>query len=389
LQVTINEDTTFLICDELGDVSEEVGNGLYHQDTRFLCRYQMRLDGELPLLLTARATDHYAATHFLSNPALPAVPYSALSVVRQRLVGEGMHEDLDITNHSDKEAIFTVDLSLDADFAHIFEVKHNMTQPRASVPRDGRFSMEVAHECHTLRFRYQHGDYLRRLIVGFSRSPEISGGHCRFPLHLAPREAWHLCVNFLTLGDTERDEPSNTCGRKLSTGTFGHRERRKIETVLQAPRIKTDSHVLERAYGQSVRDYAALQIKGEDVSEGELILAAGIPWFMAPFGRDSLIAAYQALPYYPLLAKGVLRALARLQGTRVNRLRSEEPGKIMHEHREGAPTEQQKFIPAFPYYGTIDATPLFLMLLAGVYRVTGDLHFVRDLRESAVRARVD
>jgi glycogen debranching enzyme len=306
--------------------------------------------------------------------------------MRQRFVSQGMHEDLDITNYGDSEATFTLALRVDADFAHIFDVKHNTNVQKETIRREGTFSREVLQRCHTLCFRYQRGDFLRRLVVGFSALPEIDEGSWRFPLCLAPRESWHLCINFLTLGDTDRDEPTYNCGRRQTPGLPEHREHRRLETVLQAPRLETDSPLLEQAYAQSVRDFAALQIKGEDISEGESALAAGIPWFMALFGRDSLIAAYQALSFYPMLAKGVVRALARLQGSRVDRLRAEEPGKILHEHRYGAPTELNKLIPDFPCYGTIDATPLFLILLAAVSRGTGDLALARALREPALRA---
>lgn len=153
-----------------------------------------------------------------------------------------------------------------------------------------------------------------------------------------------------------------------------------------APVLRTDSDVLRRAYDRSVHDLAALRIKGQDLCQGEVAIAAGIPWFMALFGRDSLITAYQALPFYPDLARGVLRHLGRLQGTRVDLLSAEEPGKILHEYRYGQLTGTQRFIPAFPYYGTIDATPLFLVLLAAVYQVTRDLEFARSIRDCALGA---
>jgi glycogen debranching enzyme len=127
-------------------------------------------------------------------------------------------------------------------------------------------------------------------------------------------------------------------------------------------------------------------MSGEASSDGEVVIAAGLPWFMALFGRDSLITAYQALPFYPDLARGVLRALARLQGTKVDPLTREEPGKIIHEYRAAVPDDAQTLIPSFPYYGTVDATPLFLILLAAVHQTTGDLELVASLRESALQA---
>ena len=171
--------------------------------------------------------------------------------------------------------------------------------------------------------------------------------------------------------------------------------------MASAPELETDSLTLRRAYRQSIRDFAALQIPPtaaeasmpdaphpEEAGDGrdEFIIAAGIPWYMTLFGRDSLITAYQALPYFPAAAKGTLRALARLQGTHVDRLRAEEPGKILHEYRSPTFTGFQDSAAMFPYFGTIDATPLFLQLLADVYRVTGDLELARELHENALRA---
>ncbi|MDQ4079114.1 MAG: hypothetical protein M3220_23075, partial [Chloroflexota bacterium] len=381
MRITINEDTTFLITDDMGNVPEGAELGLYHQDTRFLCLYELTLDGQPPLVLTAQATDYYAAAHLLTNPALPRVPRGLLGIIRRRLVGQGMHEDLDITNHGDCETAFTLELRFDADFAHIFEIKRDIEVQKETIRRKGSFSLEIEEEGRSIQFRYERGQLLRRLVVNLSVRPEVVDGRCRFVLHLAPRQSWHLCVDFLTLGDNDRGEPAYTCQRDQSAELRARREYRHAELVQQSPRLETDCYVLQRAYEQSMHDFAGLRIKGEDVSEGEFAIAAGMPWFMALFGRDSLIAAYQALPFYPEAAKGVLRALARLQGTRVDRLRAEEPGKILHEHRYGALTGTQQIIPDFPYYGTIDATPLFLMLFAAVYRVTGDLEFVRALRD--------
>jgi len=385
VRMTINEDTTFLVSDELGDVPAGAELGLYQDDTRFLSRYELRLDGHLPLHLAARAIDHYAASHILTNPALTRAPRGELSIIRQRFVGHGMHEDLDLVNHGDRGAQFILDLRVDADFAHIFDVKQAIDVPDEAIHREGELTREQSAAGDRIHVRYRRGDLRRHLVVCFSAPSTIVDGQYRFDVSLAPREHWHLCIDFLTSGTTD-DRPTYDCTRPQTAALADHREHWRTESVLRAPRLDTDSPLLQRAYTQSVEDYAALQIKAADISDGEFVLAAGIPWFMALFGRDSLIAAYQALPFYPLLAKGVLRALARLQGSRVDRLRAEEPGKILHEHRYGGHTERGNLIPAFPYYVTVDATPLFLIVLAAVYRLTGDLDFARALRDNAIQA---
>jgi glycogen debranching enzyme len=171
VRITINEDTTFLIADELGNIPEGAELGLYQDDTRFLSRYELRLNDELPLALAARPTDHYAATNVMTNPALAGVAPGDLIVIRQRFVGHGMHEDLDITNHGDTEAALTLGLLLDADFAHIFEVKHANSVEKEAIRREGEFRVEVAHDCDSLRFEYQRGDFRRCLVVGFFSAP--------------------------------------------------------------------------------------------------------------------------------------------------------------------------------------------------------------------------
>lgn len=192
MRIIINEDTTFLICDELGNVPEGAELGLYHQDTRFLCWYDLKLDGQPPILLTARATDYYTSAHFLTNPALADLPRGTLSLVRRRLVGSGMHEDIDITNHGDQQAAFALELGFDADFAHIFEVKHDIEVKKEEIRREGEFSREVGDDGRSLLFRYQRGDLVRRLVVNLTERAEIVGATCRFPLWLEPHRTWHL-----------------------------------------------------------------------------------------------------------------------------------------------------------------------------------------------------
>lgn len=385
MPITINEDTTFLISDEVGDVPAGAEFGLYDEDTRFLSRYELTLDGRAPLLLAARATGAAAAVHVLTNPALPAVPRGQLGIVRQRLVGPGMREDLAITNHGDRDAALTLELRFDADFAHVFEVKRSIEVEQEAVERKGA-APEVGEDGRSLRFRSERSNLGRRLVVTFARQPEVAADRCRFALRLARRESWHLGLDAIPFAEEASAAPGAAAGGNRRREAREHRHHREVELVQGAPGLETDGDVLRRGYAQSVRDFAALCIKGEAVAEGEFVIAAGIPWFMALFGRDALIAAYQALPFYPERAKGVLRALARLQGIRVDPVRAEEPGKILHEHRFGTPTGTRRPIPAFPYYGSIDATPLFLILLAAVFRVTGDLDFVRSLHANALRA---
>jgi glycogen debranching enzyme len=384
MSLVINRDTTFLISDELGDISDGTELGLYVDDTRVLSRYALTLDHRQPLLLAARAIEPASALHVLTNPALAKAARGSLSIVRRRHIDDGLTEDLEITNYGRETAQFSLDLDVQPDSAHIIAVRQRLKRAAgarpssASVPRASRGKRR-------LRFEHHGTEPSHQLVVDLCQPTETPDGRWLFGLRLAPREGWHLCIRFMTQGMAERGCGAEAC-RRQRAGRVDRARRRRTALVDVAPRVETDSSVLRRAYQRSVDDLAALRIKGEATTEGEVVIAAGIPWFMALFGRDSLIAAYQALPFYPELAKGVLRALARLQGQRVDPVRCEEPGKILHEHRPGAVDGAQGLIPGFPYFGTIDATPLFLMVLAAVCRVTGDLEFVRSLRDNALRA---
>jgi glycogen debranching enzyme len=381
--ITIHRETTFLVTDEVGNVPVGAEFGLYSEDTRVLSRYQLTLDGQHPIVLTARAMEHDTAAHFLSNPALQHVPWGQLGVVRRRSIGHGLHEDLEVTHHGDREAMFSLELAFEADFAHIFEVKQGIEalgQPERPVSVSAS-----APDGLSRIYRNPRAGRCAHLAVRLSELPEWVPGGCRFAVRLAPREQWRLCIDLWPTA-TEECRPSPRLCRQ-DDPSAGASARRRRQPVTPTPSLRTDSYVLQRAYEQAVRDFAALRMRGALVSQGECVIAAGIPWFMALFGRDSLIAAYQTLPFYPDIAKGVLRALARRQGTRVDRVRGEEPGKILHEHRYGSPpAPQAQGIPGFPYFGSVDATPLFLVLLAATYRLTGDLALVRTLRRSALRA---
>jgi glycogen debranching enzyme len=353
-------------------------------DTRLLRRYALTLDRRRPLLLAARATEPGSALHFLTNPALDRVARGSLSIVRRRHIDDGFAEELEITNYGRESAHFSLDLGVQPDSAHVIAVRQSLKRTGVARPA-GAVMARTTRGNRRLTFENGAADASRQLVVDLCQPPERTNGGWRFSLSLAPRESWHLCVRFMSGGVAKHARSEETCQHRDSADP-GPRRAPRIGLVERAPRLDTDSAVLRRAYERSVRDLAALRIRDDAARGDDVVIAAGIPWFMALFGRDSLIAAYQALPFYPELARGVLRALARHQGQRVDPTRYEEPGKILHEHRPGAIDGAQRLIPGFPYFGTIDATPLFLTVLAAVHRLTGDLALVRELRDNALLA---
>lgn len=402
MPITINESTTFFIANDIGDVPEGQATGLFSEDTRFLSCYLLRLDGQEPLTLAADQVDYRTAEHFLTNPELPRTPGSTLGIVRRRTVGAGLRDELTLCNFGDDDLSCTLEILLDADFAGIFDVKRATRVDKEEIRSQGQFSPTVEEEGTVIRLCFVRDGFHRELLLHLSRPIAIEPGLCRAEIHLAPRESWQLDLDFATVtthhtGATPRSgtpaPASPEASRELaslsvvgSAASLEDATSRQTTLIHRAPTLQTDSYVLARAYERTVHDFAALRLRGEAICEGNLVLAAGIPWYMALFGRDSLIASYQALPFDPDLAAGTLRALASLQGDKVDPERDEEPGKILHEHRFGILAGPQREIPRYPYYGSVDSTPLFLILLAAHYRLTGSRGLIRELLPNARRA---
>lgn len=388
MAIAINESSTFFITGDDGDVHPGEADGLFAEDTRFLSLYEIRLDGEALIPLAADQIDHRTAEHFLSNPELDQVPASSLGVVRRRWIDHHLADLLEIRNYADHEIACDLELLLDADFADIFEVKLGAGGGRYEARWNGEITSTIEDDGSRIRIscrREQPGaDLVRDLLVTLSAPIAVEPGRCATEIRLAPGESWRLSVDFQPITNHRGAAGSRRSSRRASPPAGA--DTRRAVLVANAPTLTTDSYVLRRAYERAVHDFAALRIRGESICRGNLVLAAGIPWFMALFGRDSLIAAYQALPFAPDLAAGTLRALASLQGTEVDEARAEQPGKILHEHRFGTLNGAQREIPRFPYYGSVDSTPLFLIVLAAYTRLTGDLTLARDLYPNALRA---
>ncbi|HEX7090883.1 MAG TPA: glycogen debranching N-terminal domain-containing protein [Longimicrobiales bacterium] len=388
MAVMINEGTTFLISDDLGDVPEEGAFGLFSEDTRFLCLYRLLLDGQPPVLLSTQSVDYFAAKHFLTNPMLTRVPASTIGLVRSRIVGRGMREEVRLTNYGDCEARFTLELRFAADFASIFDVKAQAMSGLAASRHAGALAPAVCDGGRTQRFSMNRGELERELLVTLPPADESGPGWCRFRMRLTAGTHRTLAIEF-DPASYAAEMRGRMRDRGLGLMPRGDRDREHAHMmgmVGEAPALHTRSFTLRRAYDRSVEDFAALRVRGAAIAGGAPIIAAGVPWYMALFGRDSLIAAYQTLAFMPELAHGTLRALAELQGTEVDRDRAEEPGKILHEHRFGPLAGMQRPIAHFPYYGTVDATPLFLMMLTAVCRLEGDVGLARELLDHAWRA---
>jgi len=367
--ISILQGSTFVVSDRRGDVhaAPDAPVGLFYRDMRHLSRWQLRLNGRELDVLSAETIEYDEAAFFLVEPTGTIYRNPSLSVIRRREVARGMRESVEIQNHSTKSIQMELSFLFDADFADVFEVKDGLS--KRGKP-----------------YRRWEGD---RLVLGYRRDDFVRETHLRAPgaffteesltfrLPLAPRESWTGLIEIDVAVEEGRPLPKRAHCPDMPASLS--------QWLAVAPRVETDWHDLRATYRRSIVDLAALRFYPYPEQSASLP-AAGLPWFMAVFGRDSLLTSYQALPFVPELARTTLRALAAQQATESDDLRDAEPGKILHELRLG---EMAHFgeRPQSPYYGAADSTPLFLVVLDEYERWTGDVETVREL-EPAARAAV-
>jgi glycogen debranching enzyme len=396
--IAILEGTTFMYSDSRGDVPAGSIGGLLHDDTRFLSKWELRLNGAPLSVLKSQVVDYYSAAFFLTNPDLPGLRANTLAVRRLRFVGGGLHEQIGIRNSATEPVRFEIRLSAGTDYADLFEVKSRV--------RDRSAHIDIEHDPGTssLRFQYEVPGFsaetrlkvLRSGIIDESALAEIIG-HLEGPDVKAVREApltpvasriedddlvWDLELGPREFWVAEIRATIRVNGRVLEPmhENFAE-ERKRAEGSLtswldNAPRFVSDSALIKNVMDRSVTDLGALRIVGEYQGEGFVMPAAGLPWFMTLFGRDTLITSLQTLWVGPELTRGALQLFSSLQGKKTDDFRDEEPGRILHEFRRGELTILGEK-PHSPYYGSADATPLYLILMAAYWRCSGDGEFVR------------
>ncbi|HSL58162.1 MAG TPA: glycogen debranching N-terminal domain-containing protein [Acidimicrobiales bacterium] len=371
--VTLVEGQTFCVSGRSADMDPRFPHGLFVLDTRVVSSWVVRVDGRRPEPLTVSVDEPFAATFVGHGHPAPGRADAELVVFRQRHVGAGMRERIRVTNHGMDPVAPEVRLTVEADFADLFEVKEDR------VRRRGRHGAD--HDGERLRFWHEHDGVERSTTVTFSTPPEVDAGTCTWRPSLAPGASFEVCVEVGVAIDDHCLPLRFACdgaGEGHDPGT------RLAEWTGALPDVRTDPPALARIVGRTGTDLGALRIfdpEHPDVA----IVAAGAPWFMTLFGRDSLLTAWMTLIADPSLAEGVLDTLARLQGTEIDPAIDEEPGKILHEVRFGA-AAGLTLRAGDRYYGSIDATPLFVMLLGELHRWHGEPEVVDRLLPHADRA---
>jgi glycogen debranching enzyme len=368
--IAILDGSTFLVSDVRGDVDAgpDEPHGFFYQDTRFLSGWVLTANGARLNVLKSDHVAYFTAKFFLVPRPGTVAEGQTVSVIRNRAVGDGFHEDLTVLNHGVEPVTIELRLEAGADFADLFEVKD-------SLEKKGETHRRV--EDDTLVLGYRRKDFVRETRVTASQPCVLDEHGFTFKLELEPDSKWNTCVFVQPVVDEPAEikyrhddaEPKPNIGMSLD------------EFLENAPRVETDWDPLDHIYRQSLIDLAALRFTSRLFPDASLP-AAGLPWFMTVFGRDSLITSFQALPFVPELAATTLRVLAARQATERDDFRDAEPGKILHEIRFGElPHFHER--PHSPYFGTADATPLFLVLLDEYERWTGDTELVEELEPNA------
>ncbi len=381
-QITIHHGHTVLVTNSDAQIRWPSECGLFFFDTRVLSSWRIYANGEHWDLLNGGATTYYTSAVDLTNRAFltedGAIPPRTLGLTVSRSIGDGMHEDLDIGNHSMKRVRFQLEIALRSDFADIFEVKSGR------IVRRGRITTEWSDSKQELRTTYCNAGFMRSLTVTAQRGepkPVYANGRLSFEVCLAPGEAWHSCLCYaLADGDRHFAAP-----RHCVHDSHKLRHAETLEDWLGAVlKIRTSNEEFYRLYRQALEDMAALRLPIAGTDHMVFLPAAGLPWFVAPFGRDSLIVSLQNLPIYPEFARGALDILGSLQAKEDDAYRDAEPGKILHEMRYGE-LAHFKLIPHTPYYGTADATPLYLITLHAAWRAMGDRALLERHLDTAER----
>jgi glycogen debranching enzyme len=375
--VKILDGNTFVVSDSRGDIDASPTDpaGLFSFDTRFLSTWILSIDGERLNALSVDDLQYFEARFFLVPGTGTVYVDAKLSVIRHRAVGAGFTEELTILNHDDKLVDLTVRVEAGSDFADLFEVKD-------ALEKKGTYSTQV--KDGRLQLTYRRKTYGRATIVSATSPARVDRKGLTFKVRIGPHGSWttrlDVAVTALLGAGTWRGATDPLRKRRRNM------QHSLDEWLAAAPQLECDNEPLTATYRRSLVDLAALRFSPL-TSGGRSLPAAGLPWFMTIFGRDSIFTSLQALPFTSELAATTLRELGSRQGTNLDDFRDEDPGRILHEMRFGEMTAFEER-PHSPYYGCADATPLYVVLLDEYERWTGDRKLVREFEHEA-RAALD
>ena len=366
--VKILDGNTFVVSDSRGDIeaSRTDPTGLFSFDTRFLSKWVLTVNGDRLNSLSVDDMQYFESRFFLVPGTGTVYVDANLSVIRRRSVDAGFEEEIAVLNHDNQPVKLAIRIDAGCDFADLFEVKD-------ALRKKGKFSTRV--ERSRLVLEYARDTYRRYTTIAASGPAKYDEKGVAFAITIPAHGEWQTTIAVAT-GPPILEALTKAARRSKPD------MRRDLDRWLEAaPTLKADSADLERTYRRSLVDLAALRFSPLSAS-GRSLPAAGLPWFMTMFGRDSVFTSLQALPFNSELAATTLRELGLRQGTRIDDFRDEDPGRILHEMRYGEMTAFNER-PHSPYFGNADATPLFVVLLDEYERWTGDTKLVRELEYEA------
>ncbi|WP_405090919.1 amylo-alpha-1,6-glucosidase [Micromonospora sp. NBC_01392] len=368
--VRILDGNTFVVSEDTGDIeaTPTEPTGLFSLDTRYLSKWVLTVDGERLNALSYDDLQYYEARFFLVPGMATHYVDAKLSVIRERAVGGSFRETLTVLNHDENAVDLEIRIDAGADFADLFQVKDEILNKKGELYAEA--------ESDRLRLGYRRGNFKRETVLSANQPARYDSRGFAWSIHLEPNEQWDVLIDVQTFA-------IGPGGRDLRMGLRAHGTERLAlqhdleEWIDQAPKVNSEHGGVSATYQRSLVDLAALRFSPLSLG-GQTLPAAGLPWFMTMFGRDSILTCLQVLPFAPEMSKTTLRILGALQGTRFDDFRDEDPGRILHEMRYGetAAFEEQ---PHSPYYGSVDATPLFVVLLDEYERWSGDVALVKEL----------
>ncbi len=396
--LTVKDDDLFLITDTLGNISGCLDDGvvtsmgLFCRDSRFLSRLELQINHRSPILLSSTAQRGFSLSVLCANPRLDDVPAETIGIQRELVLNGGLFEEITLTNFGSETVKFELSLSFDADFTDLFEIRgfdrkeHGQLLRRVvrsdDAPADSADSYALYEDPSEMSMAYQglDGSIMESHIQFFHNQPQTFKGYTAvwsFEMESHTTERLSYRISLLTNSQPVSRVPvPMTLVQAKAAEMMEEQEWRGSAT-----QIRTDNKAINQVIERAEQDIYLLR---QTFEQGK-VLSAGVPWFCTLFGRDSIIAASQSLILNPVIARDTLTVLAHYQGKQDDDWREEEPGKILHEIRLGELARCEK-IPHTPYYGTIDATPLWLMLYAEYYAWTGDRETMEKLWENALLA---
>ncbi|HSS36080.1 MAG TPA: glycogen debranching N-terminal domain-containing protein, partial [Patescibacteria group bacterium] len=305
----------------------------------------------------------------------PSLPARSIGLRLDRSISDGIHEDYDLTSYAAMPVRLNLEVAIQSDFADIFDVRWKKIVLRGSL-------QTAWHQASgELRTSYRNDTFRRDLVVKVDKAdsaPQFANGSLVFAVPLEPKGTWHVCLRWLPVIDRRR-------GRALECHALLEKTARLDTKVLPPVDLDADHPTLPAIWRQAVADMEALRIERFAVGRSVFVPAAGIPWYVTLFGRDSLVVAMESIGGFPEFATGALDRLAAYQATTDDPEQDREPGKVPHELRFGELAELG-LLPFAPYYGTHDATPLFMVVLSYAYEWSADKRLLRRYRPAAEAA---